>query len=201
MADKRARAELARAAFALNAQSGARLPALVLMTDDARLAAPIPSVCALPRGSMVILRARNDAARAELAAELRSLTRALCIKLLIANDAALAGRVGADGVHLSERNAVQAAHWRACHPRWIITAAAHSLAAAHHPYIDALILGPVFPTRSHQGGKHLGAVRARLIAQQARAPLYALGGIDAARARQLVGARFAGLAAIDGLTV
>lgn len=201
MADKRARTELARAAFALKAQSGARLPALVLMTDDARLADPVAAVRALPQGSMVILRARNDRVRARLAKELRPLTRARRIKLLIANDAELAARIGADGIHLSEALARQAAHWRACHPRWIITTAAHTLAATRDPHADALMLAPVFATQSHPGGKYLGAILARLIAQQAHAPLYALGGIEAKTARHLSGAKFIGLAAIGGLAV
>ena len=199
MADKRARAELARAAFALNARSG--LPALVLMTDDARLADPIPAVRALPHGSMVILRTRSDARRAKLATELCRLTRAKHFKFLIANDAELAIRTGADGIHLAEANAKMAAHWRACRPNWIITAAAHTLRAAHVPFVDALFLAPLFATRSHPGGKSLGPIRARLIAQQTRVPLYALGGVDARTARQLAGAKFIGLAAIGGLAV
>ncbi|MGN6515097.1 MAG: thiamine phosphate synthase [Rhizomicrobium sp.] len=199
MADKRARAELARAAFALNARSS--LPPLVLMTDEARLADPAASVCALPRGSMVILRARDEKRRGDLAIELRAITRARRIKLLIANDAELAARVGADGIHLAEALASTAVHWRACRPDWIITAAAHSLPALRLAQVDALILAPVFPTRSHPGAKHIGAIRARILAQQSRTPLYALGGVDAATARQLAGARFAGLAAIGALTV
>ncbi|HEY2033666.1 MAG TPA: thiamine phosphate synthase [Rhizomicrobium sp.] len=199
MTDKLARAKLARAAAALNAPSS--LPALVLMTDDERLADPLAAARALPRGSMIVVRARQSSHRAKLAAELRDITRARETKLLIANDANLAGQIGADGIHLSQANARQASHWRALHPRWIITAAAHSLAACHIPDADALFVAPVFPTRSHPGGKFMDAIQLRIIAQHALQPVYALGGIDAISAMQLTGAKLAGLAAIGALAV
>lgn len=199
MTDKLARAKLARAAVALNTRSG--LPALVLMTDDERLADPLAAARALPRGSMVIVRARQSSHRAKLAAELRRITRVRGAKLLIANDADLAARIGADGIHLSQANARKASHWRALHPRWIITAAAHSLAACRVPNADALFVAPVFPTRSHAGGKSLGAVGLRIIARQALRPVYALGGIDAVSAMRLAGVNLAGLAAIRALAV
>ncbi|MBS0275789.1 MAG: thiamine phosphate synthase [Proteobacteria bacterium] len=201
MTDKLAHAKLARAAAALNAHSGTSLPPLVLVTDDVRLADPLASARILPRGSMIVLRARQDARRAQLAAELRELTRSRKIKLLIANDAALAVRVGADGIHLSQAAAHAASHWRALHPYWIITAAAHSLASSHVADADALFVAPVFPTKSHPGGKSLGAIGLRIIAGQSTRPIYALGGIDAARAAELKGARLAGLAAIGALAV
>lgn len=201
MTDKLARAKLARAAIQLNAHSGSALPALVLMTDDDRLADPVAAARALPRGSMVIVRARQKWLRAKLATDLRSIARAGHIKLLIANDADLASRAGADGLHLSQANAHQASHWRALRPRWIITAAAHSLAACHNSYADALLAAPVFPTRSHPDGKALGMIQLRIIARQAQRPLYALGGIGVVTARQLDGAKLAGLAAIGALAV
>jgi thiamine-phosphate pyrophosphorylase len=196
--DKLARAKLARAAAALNARSGSALPALVLMTDDERLPDPVAAARALPPGSMVILRSRRNMHR--VAHELRRITRAMGNKLLIANDHGFAARLGADGVHLSQANALQASHWRVLHPNWIITAAAHALAATHVA-ADAIFVGPVFATQSHPGAATLGATRLRLIAQQARVPVYALGGIDAMTAMQLDGAKLAGLAAIGALAV
>lgn len=58
---------------------------------------------------------------------------------------------------------------------------------------DALVLSPVFPTRSHPGVKLLGALRFRLLAARARRPVIALGGMDAARAAQLGGVRWAAI--------
>jgi len=201
MADKLARARLARAANALKAQSRSALPALVLMTDDERLADPRAAVRAIPKGSMVILRARDAERRSRLAVDLRPLTRLRQIKLLIADDAALAMRSGADGIHLPEARAREAARWRALHPGWIITAAAHALASTQVPWVDAIFLSPVFTTTSHPGAKTLGSIKLRLIARSIRPPVYALGGIDALTVRALSGARLAGIAAIGALAV
>jgi thiamine-phosphate pyrophosphorylase len=200
MTDKLARAKLARAAAALNARSGSALPALVLMTDDERLADPVAATRALPPGSMIILRARENSRRAELASELRAIMPADG-KLLIANDADLAARTGADGIHLSEARAREAPHWRARHPDWIITAAAHSFAAARVPAVDAVLVGPVFETPSHPGGVVLGAAQLHLIARQSTTPVYALGGITADNVQQLMDARLIGLAAIGALAI
>jgi thiamine-phosphate pyrophosphorylase len=199
MTDKLARAKLARAAKQLSARGG--LPALVLMTDDMRLADPVAATRALPRGSMVVLRTRQEEQRTKLAMELRVVTRARDIKLLIANDPELAGRIAADGLHLSQAHAHQAAHWRALHSSWIITVAAHSLRACHAPAADALFVAPVFVTASHPGAPVLGALRLRIVARQSLRPVYALGGVDAVTARQLEGAPLAGLAAIGALNV
>lgn len=198
---KLARIRLARAAAALNRCRG-ELPSLVLMTDDERLTDPVAAARALPRGSMVVVRARQSSHRAKLAQSLRGVARARGLTLLIGNDPALADRVRAAGIHLSEDNARQAAHWRAKRPRWLITAAAHSLAAcasSHRRGADAAFLGPVFATDSHPDGGHLGAARARDIARWAPLAVYALGGVNAQTAARLAGSRFVGLAAIGGL--
>jgi len=167
------------------------LPPLVLMTDDERLPDPLPAAKALPRGSLVILRARDAVRRAALA---QALLRLPHIVVLIAGDPALAAELGADGLHLPESRAREAAHWRARHPRWLISAA-----RVADPHLDFMLLSPVFPTRSHPGRPALGAVRANALAKALRIPAYALGGIDARNARLLHG--FAGIAAIGALDV
>jgi thiamine-phosphate pyrophosphorylase len=202
MADKLARAKLARAAMRFAAQGQYALPSLILMTDDERLADPLAAARGLPRGSMVILRARDTVRRGELAGTLRIIAKARDLKLLIAGDPDLAARTGADGIHLPEAEARQAAHWRARHAGWIITASAHSLTAmtaARHA--NAVIVAPVFPTASHPGGVILGTSRLRSIAQQSPLPVYALGGIDARNVQNLHGAKLTGIAAIGALAV
>jgi thiamine-phosphate pyrophosphorylase len=197
--DKLARARLARAAERFQRRG---LPALVLMTDDERLADPLAAARALPRGSLVILRARDDARRAKLAAVLATIARMRGLLLLIANDARLAASIGAHGLHLSEAQARDAFRWRARHPDWLITAAAHSLRACARAHdADALLLAPIFATQSHPGGSALGVMRARFIAQQSLLPVYALGGIDAQTAARLQGGAFVGVAGIGALAL
>ncbi|MDR2857633.1 MAG: thiamine phosphate synthase [Novosphingobium sp.] len=75
----------------------------------------------------------------------------------------------------------------------------HSLAeigAARRTRADAILLSPVFLTRSHPGARALGPLRFRLLAQRAGVPVIALGGMNAARARRIGASHWA---AIDGI--
>ncbi|MGH6787201.1 MAG: thiamine phosphate synthase [Novosphingobium sp.] len=77
---------------------------------------------------------------------------------------------------------------------------AHSLreiGRANRFGVGAVLLSPVFATRSHPGAKPLGALRFRLLAAWAQMPVIALGGMTARRARSLGWPRWA---AIDGLS-
>jgi thiamine-phosphate pyrophosphorylase len=166
---------------------------LVLMTDD-RDSDWARAARRLPRGSLVVVRARDVAARAALAQDLGGIA-----PLLIADDPALALRVGAAGLHLPEKRMREALHWRAAHPDWIITSSAHSLAALKHAHtLDAVFLSPVFPTGSHKGTPALTPVRAAFIAAHAPVPVYALGGVTARNAALLAPA-FCGIAAVTAL--
>jgi thiamine-phosphate pyrophosphorylase len=201
MASQLARGKLARAALALNARARF-LPALILMTDETRLGAALESARLLPKGSAVILRHTEAQARAELGRRLMPIVQARGLKLLVAGDAALAAKIGAHGLHFSEARAADARHWKTRRPDWLVSAAAHSLRAASkaaHAGVDAVLLAPVFPTRSHRERASLGPLRASLIALQSVVPVYALGGVNAATAARLSGAGFSGIAAIEGL--
>ena len=188
------RAKLARRALSLNAGG------LALLTDDARLPDPLAAATALPHGSLVIVRARDAKRRAALALGLRSVAWQRGLILLIADDPGLARAIGANGIHLPEARASQAVHWRACNPRWLITASAHSLGAVlKAAQADAVLLSPVFATPSHKDSRALNIAQARLIARAAPMPVFALGGVTAQNAGQLSG--FDGIAAIGALTV
>jgi thiamine-phosphate pyrophosphorylase len=196
---------LAREAARLNAgvKTLRALPTLVLMTDDDRLVDPLPAAYLLPPNSLVVLRARDAARRADLAHALSRVARARDLHVSIAGDPELAIRCGADGVHFPEARIGDAAHWRACRPHWLITCAAHSLRACARARIalaDAVFLAPVFTTKSHPGRGCLGPSRARAIARAAPIPVYALGGVDARNAARLADGGFVGLAAVEGLT-
>jgi len=171
------------------------------MIDDERLADPMAAAVALPRGSLVIIRSRDERKRAALAAQLCAIAKARSLILLIASDPLLAVRTKADGLHLPERRAREASHWRAAHPGWLITASAHSLRALGRvKNADAVFLAPVFATGSHPGRRTLSPLRANAIARLSRVPVYALGGMTAANARRLCGRNYAGIAAISSLS-
>lgn len=196
-----ARRKLARAAARLNVASGmaGRLPPLALMTDDEHLKDPLSAARMLPRGSLVVVRAREAKAQEKLAQAILAIAQVRDLIVLIAGDAALAARCGADGLHLPEARAGEIAHWRARLPHSLITASAHSLGAvARVREADAIFLSPVFPTRSHPGRASLTPMRANAIAQMSPVPAYALGGVTADNAG-LLGCPFVGIAAIGAL--
>jgi thiamine-phosphate pyrophosphorylase len=178
------------------------MPPLVLMTDDERLADPLAAARALPRGSMVVVRARDSARRKVLALTMMKIARARGLVVLIASDGKLAADCGAEGVHLPEAMLGRAARERACHPFLLITASVHSLASVGRAaFADALFLSPIFPTQSHPGRPVLTAVRANFIARASRVPVYALGGVDARNAALLSPVSFCGIAAVGALDV
>jgi thiamine-phosphate pyrophosphorylase len=180
-------ANLARRQATLNAD----MP-LVLMTDD-RKCDWARAARALPRGSVVVVRARDAKQRLALAKVLHGIA-----PLLIADDPALAARIGAAGLHLPEARMKEAAHWRAAFPHWVITSSAHSLRALMAAHLlDAVFLSPVFAT-SHKKVRPLMPLRAAFIAAHAPVPVYALGGITPRNAALLAPA-FSGIAAISSL--
>lgn len=182
--------------------SDPRLPHLIMITDRNRQGDPAGAVSRLPIGSAVILRDYNADNRPDLARQLRKLTRTQQILLLIAGDEKLAAQAGADGLHLPEHLLSDAAAIRRRHPGWLITAAAHSPAAlrkAQTARLDAALLSPVFPTRSHPNATVLGPYRHRALLNAApRLPVYALGGVNTSTARRLPPG-VQGWAAIDGI--
>lgn len=89
-------------------------------------------------------------------------------------------------------------------PQTFITAAAHSeraIVAAAHAGVDAVLISPVFPTRSHPGNRSLGIIRFAALARLARSlglAVYALGGInDVAKIHRLASTGATGIAGID----
>ena len=192
---------LAEAAAGLKRAAGSTLPALILMTDEARLADPLSAARALPAGSAIILRHYGMPERAELGRQLAAIARRRGLVLLVGEDPVLARRVGAHGVHLPERaiRRAGAVRWQR---DWLLTAAVHSQAAllsAAAAGADAALLSPVFATPSHPDIRALGPQRFAVLARASPIPVYALGGIDSARARLLRGSGAVGIAGIGGL--
>jgi thiamine-phosphate pyrophosphorylase len=172
------------------------LPALWLMSDARNDATLEQALATLPRGSGLIYRHYHLAGPERLARfrALRRVAKARGHAVILSDSALTAREWGADGIYGPPR-----ALW----PRrrgLLHLATAHDMAElglAARLGADAALLSPVFATRSHPGGKTLGAVRFRLLARQSRLPVIALGGMNRQRARNLGWSRWA---AIDGLS-
>lgn len=171
------------------------IPRLWLLTDERQGAALWPALARLPAGSGVIFRhhALAPAARRALYERVRRIARRRRLVLVLAGPPRLAIAWRADGAHgRSPHRSVARGLLR--------TAPAHDpieLAAAKRSGAAAVLVSPLFATRTHPGGRMLGRVRFGLIAQAARVPVIALGGMNAARWRGLSGLNGYGWAAID----
>jgi thiamine-phosphate pyrophosphorylase len=160
-----------------------RHPRFWLMTDERQGDSLWAALERLPRGAGIVFRHHSlaPAARRALFATMRVIAPRRRLALIVAG----APLAGGDGVH-NRRGA------------GIRTASAHNLRelrAAERAGADLVFLSPVHATRSHPEAKPLGPRRFALIAHQARVPVIALGGMNAARFRTLSGAY--GWAGID----
>lgn len=175
------------------------LPALLFFTDPVRTPHPEAIAARLPASTAIVYRAFGTPDAEAVARRLKAIARARGLKLLIGQDAALARRVGADGVHLPERLAHRAGALRRADPRWIVTSAARSLRAARCSQAHAVVISAIFPSNSPSAGAPLGPIRLATLVRAANRPAYGLGGVNDKTARRLLDAGLVGLAAVEGL--
>jgi len=165
------------------------LPQCYVLSDCTRLPDPGDLLIRLPRGTCIIVRHPDPDARAQMARRIIAPAHKLGLKVIIANDLRLALRIGADGLHLSEREARLGRPRIAFHkPGFMCTAAAHTRLAlwrAHRAGAHAVLLSPVFPTLSHPNAQTLGILRFGILARLSPIPVIALGGISHANAARL----------------
>jgi thiamine-phosphate pyrophosphorylase len=174
-----------------------------MITDGKRQLDPFQALTFLPRGSIVILRDYDHPDRQHLARDLARICRSRRLVFLVAGSGRLAAQVRADGVHWPEALAHRALDWRIRRKNWLITVSAHSFPAIRRARLfgaDAVLVAPVFPTRSHPGAPTLGSLRFAGLVRHAELSVYALGGISILTARRLNGSGAAGLAAINAFT-
>ena len=203
-------AALARTARRLQATSllkpGAtakRLPALLFFTDPARVACPDAVVARLPRGAGVVFRAFGAADALAQGRRLTAVARRRGVMVFVGADVSLAIALKADGVHLPQALAGRTGDNRAIRRRFRLTAAAHdasAILAIGRSGVEALIVSPVFPSRSPSAGRPLGVLAFARLVRNARTPVFAMGGIDALAARRLARSGATGLAAVEALT-
>lgn len=171
-------------------------PDLWLLSDERNDAGLEAALQRLPRGSGFIYRHYHlpDEERLARWLELRRVARARGHVIVLADTSLTAREWGADGIYGPPR---------ALYPtsgELLRLATAHDLAEiglANRMRADAVLLSPVFRTRSHPQAQSLGPLRFRLLAAQAKIPVIALGGMTGRTARRLAWPRWA---AIDGLS-
>lgn len=176
--------------------SSTPLPDLWLISDARNDAVLEQSLRALPGGSGFIYRHYHlaDPERWQRFQELKRVARTRSHIVILADSALTATEWGADGIYGAPR------------ALWPTRGALLHLATAHDMSeiglanrfgCDAMLLSPVFGTKSHPETQTLGPTRFRALARHSLAPVIALGGMTQARADRLQWTRWA---AIDGLS-
>lgn len=168
----------------------APLPTLWLMTDERQREALWPALAALPRGSGVVFRHHRTAEPERNVAWAR-------VKRIAAQRKLVLGRETISGGEAR----ILLPSLPGCRPQWIARAGTNQAAAAARRHgATAILVSPVYATRTHPGRPPLGPYRAAAIVRTTRLPAIALGGMTASRFARLKGTGFYGWAAIDGLT-
>lgn len=178
---------------------GHAIPAWFVMSDEERLADPAPLLPYLPPASAIIVRRRDPLEAQDMA---RALTRAAAgsgITILLSASSPV-DRLEAHGLHIPE---AALGRWKRTEinrlqPQLVTTSAHGPLAAMRAAMFgaDAVLVSPVFSTKSHEARQALGLMRFASIAEAAPLPVIALGGVGAAQIRRVFHAGAAGIAGI-----
>jgi len=124
--------------------------------------------------------------------------------LLLINDRIdVALATGADGAHLSRRGFPPAVARRLLDPTRLLGVSCHSLAEAEEAQqggADFILLGPIFYTPSKASyGPPLGLELLREVRPNIRLPIFAIGGITAARRTEILAAGADGVAVVSAV--
>ena len=148
----------------------------------------------IPKKSAFLLRSYETKKRKKIAKQLLKFCKMKKIKLLIGSDIKLAEDIKADGIHFPEymikKNKINWIDIKnvKSKKRWIITTSVHSIQSlkkAEGLDIDAVLLSPVFPSKSHPNSKSLGLNKFSKIVKKTKLPIYALGGINIKNVKSL----------------
>ena len=180
-----------------------KLPKVILIFNDNFFDKKKFMNLKIPKKSALLLRSYNSKDRNKIAKQLLKFCKMKKIKLLIGSDIKLAKNINADGVHFPEymikENKVNWVVFKKLklEKEWIVTMAAHNLKAlknGENYSIDAALLSPIFPSKSHPKKKSLGINKFSKIIKKTNMPIYALGGINVKNVKSLFAINITGYA-------
>jgi thiamine-phosphate pyrophosphorylase len=182
-------------------------PPLLLVTDRRQARRPLEDIvsAAIAAGCRWISVREKDLPADEqalLVRRLLPLARAAGARLLVHGEAELARLADADGVHLPSGADAAAARARLGRDK-LIGISVHTVgdAAGIVPaHVDYALAGPAFETPSKPGyGPEIGHRGLAEIARAAPMPILAIGGVNALRVPELIGAGAAGVAVMGSI--
>ena len=182
-------------------------PLLCLVTDRNRTSCrPLESVVgqAVEGGAnMIQFRDRDmeDADRLHAAGKLREITENKAL-FIVNGDVDLAKKVGADGIHFPEKHIFDA-DTQKLKEDFILGQSVHSLEMAIKAellYIDYLIVGTLFPSKSHPHGRVNGTKIIEDISGKLSVPLIGIGGISSQNCRKVIDSGASGVAVIGAIS-
>ena len=172
-----------------------KLPKVIIIFDDELFNKKKLLKLKIPKKSAFLLRSYQTKKRKKIAKQLLKFCKMKKIKLLIGSDIKLAEDIKADGIHFPEymikKNKINWIDIKnvKSKKRWIITTSVHSIQSlkkAEGLDIDAVLLSPVFPSKSHPNSKSLGLNKFSKIVKKTKLPIYALGGINIKNVKSLI---------------
>tara|TARA_Y100000590_G_scaffold408615_1_gene499866 strand:- start:8281 stop:8913 length:633 start_codon:yes stop_codon:yes gene_type:complete len=163
------------------------LPKIIIIFDESFFNKKVFFKLKIPEKSAFLFRSYKIKERKKIAKQLLKFCKIRKLKLIIASDIKLAEEINADGVHFSEYMIKKKTiNWKEIKnlrlkKNWIITTSAHSkriLNKMKNYEIDAVLLSPIFSTKSHPNKKSLGLNKFLSMIKDFELPVYALGGIN-----------------------
>ena len=153
--------------------------------------------------NMIQFRDRDmeDADRLHAAGKLREITENKAL-FIVNGDVDLAKKVGADGIHFPEKHIFDA-DTQKLKEDFILGQSVHSLEMATKAellYIDYLIVGTLFPSKSHPQGQVSGTKIIEDISGKLSVPLIGIGGISSQNCRKVIDSGASGVAVIGAIS-
>jgi thiamine-phosphate pyrophosphorylase len=176
---RRERLRTARLYFVCDAQPGGADPEALLRA-------------ALSGGADIVQLREKELGRAEIeraASTFRRVCDTYSALFIVNDDPDLARACDADGVHVGQDDASAEAARELLGPDAIVGLSTHSeeqIAAAAERPVDHISVGPIWETPTKAGRPAVGLELVRHAAAHATHPFFAIGGIDAANAEQVV---------------
>jgi thiamine biosynthesis protein ThiS len=165
----------------------------------------LPALVDAVAGSVDAVQVREkdlaDADLLALARDLREVTRGRAL-LFVNGHADVALAAAADGVQLGEDAEPVEAVRRRVGDRLLIGRSVHTVEgalAAEEAGADLLVLGTIYPSRSHPGGATGGSDLVARVSRRTRLPVIGIGGITEANAGEVIRAGAAGIAVISAI--